>query len=70
MKCFKCNGDLIYLGANYHPNMIAMQLASLYIYCCSMCGQLEWSLTKEKCKFKWYKCDKDKLKELVGGKLC
>ena len=27
MKCFKCKGDLIYLGANYHPNMIAMAVA-------------------------------------------
>lgn len=65
-KSMCCNQDLIYLGANYHPNMIAIQLAPLFTYCCSSCGKLEWSTVKEKCKYKWYKYNKEKLKELIG----
>lgn len=59
-----CNKDLIYMGKGKGPINIFMDA---YIYCCSKCGKLEWSLEKEKCKYKWYKYDKEKLRALLMG---
>ena len=69
-KSMCCNADLIYLGKNNHPNIKALNLTPMYIYCCSECGNLEWSIgEKSKVKYKWYNYDKDKLKDLLNGKI-
>ena len=57
------NVDMIYCGKGKSPIMI---FAGAYIYCCSKCGKIEWSTDKEKCKYKWYEYDKNKLRELLG----
>lgn len=44
-----------------------MIFAGAYIYACNKCGKMEWSTEKERCKYNWYKYDKDKLKELLLG---
>ena len=59
-----CNKDLIYMGKGEGPIHI---FTGAYIYCCSKCGKLEWSSEKEKCKYKWYKYDKEKLRTLLMG---
>ena len=61
-KSMCCNKDMIYLGKGRGPIMIFM---GAYIYGCSQCGKLEWSLNKEKCKYKWYKFNKKQLKQLL-----
>ena len=48
-KSMCCNKDMIYLGKGRGPIMI---FVGAYIYGCSQCGKLEWSLNKEKCKYK------------------
>ena len=58
-----CNADMIYCGKGKSPIMI---FVGAYIYCCSKCGRIEWSTAKEKCKYKWYNYDTNKLKELLG----
>ena len=64
-KSMCCKQDMIYLGKNYHPNVLILFERPNYIYACSKCGNLEWSFNKEKCKYKWYKYNKDKLKKLL-----
>lgn len=64
-KSMCCAEDLIYLG--YGKNtLFSFALGNLYNYCCSKCGTIEWSTEKEKCKYKWYKYDTKKLRELLG----
>lgn len=43
-KSMCCNTDMIYLGKGKSPIMIFI---GAYIYCCSKCGRLEWSIEKE-----------------------
>lgn len=62
---FCCNADMIYLGKNNIRVPIRGVLGDTFNYCCSKCGKLEWSTEKEKCKYKWYKYDKEKLKKLL-----
>lgn len=59
---------MIYLGKSQR-NQLTSFLGDTFNYCCSKCGNFEWSTEKEKCKYKWYKFDKDKLKKLLklGG---
>lgn len=61
-----CHADLIYLGCGRNL-LFSFALGNLYHYCCSKCGTIEWSTVKEKCKYKWYKYDIAKLRELLGG---
>lgn len=61
-----CGVDVIYLGMNNKNTPIQSYIGNVYNYCCSRCGSLEWSTKKEKCKYKWYKYDKAKLKKLLG----
>ena len=63
-KSFCCNEDMIYLGKT-QKNQITQFLGDTYNYCCSKCGDVEWSTEKEKTKYKWYKFDKEKLKKLL-----
>lgn len=65
-KSMCCSEDMIYLGIGRGP--IFQFLKPLYLYCCSKCGNIEWSTNKEKAKYKWYKCDKERLKELLRVK--
>ena len=59
-----CKQDMIYLG--YGKNtLFSWALGSLYHYCCCKCGNIEWSTTKDKCKFKWYKYDTQELRKLL-----
>ena len=44
-----------------------MIFVGAYNYACSKCGKLEWSTEKEKCKYKWYNYNKDKLRKLILG---
>ena len=62
-----CNKDLIYLGCGRNT-LFSWALGDLYHYCCSQCGTIEWSSVKNKCKYKWYKYYKQKLKDLLGIK--
>lgn len=62
---FCCNKDMIYLGRNALKTSITQIIGITYNYCCSKCGGLEWSTEKEKCKYKWYKYDKEKFKKLL-----
>ena len=66
-KSMCCNEDMIYLGKNNINSPITQFLGTTYNYCCSKCGNCEWSTEKEKTKYKWYKFDKDKLRRLIGG---
>ena len=62
--CMSCKGDLIYLGIGKNI-FLNFALGSPVYYCiCSECGSIEWSSVKDKCKYKWYKYDKEKLKKL------
>lgn len=61
-----CKADMIYLGKNNTKTPITQMIGDIYNYCCSKCGNCEWSTEKEKCKYKWYKIDKEKLKEIIG----
>lgn len=63
-----CEKDMIYLGRGL-DTIFSFALGKLYFYCCSNCGNLEWSSVKGRCKYKWYKYDKVKLKELLKGNL-
>ena len=65
-KSMCCNADMIYLGRNNMRVPISQVIGDTYNYCCSKCGSCEWSTSKEKAKYKWYKFDKDKLKQLIG----
>lgn len=64
-KSMCCKKDMIYLGKNYHPNVITIMGEPTYIYICEKCGALEWSTYKDKCKYRWYKYDKERLEKLV-----
>lgn len=66
-KSMCCNENMIYLGKtnNYHKFILSFSLPIVYLYCCSECGNIEWSSYKEKTKYKWYKYDKQKLKKLI-----
>lgn len=66
-KSMCCNADMIYLGRNDMRVPITQVIGNTYNYCCSKCGSCEWSTSKEKTKYKWYKFDKNKLKGLIGG---
>lgn len=66
-KSMCCNEDMIYLGKNNMNTPITQLVGDIYNYCCSKCGNCEWSTEKEKAKYKWYKFDKDKLRRLIGG---
>lgn len=63
-KSMCCCEDMIYLGKGRGP--INIFIGGVYHYACNKCGKLEWSTEKEKCKYKWYKYDKDKLRKLLG----
>ena len=60
-----CNENMIYLGKNTIKAPITQLIGDIYNYCCSKCGKYEWSTEKERCKYKWYKYDKNSLKELL-----
>ena len=60
-----CNENMIYLGKNTIKTPITQLIGDIYNYCCSKCGKCEWSTEKERCKYKWYKYDKNSLKELL-----
>ena len=64
-----CNENMIYLGKNSIKAPITQVIGDTYKYCCSKCGKCEWSTEKVRCKYKWYKYDKNILKKLlkVGG---
>lgn len=64
-KSMCCNVDMIYLGKNNIHAPINQVIGDTYNYCCSKCGICEWSTEKEKCKYKWYKFDKEKLRKLI-----
>lgn len=64
-KSMCCNADMIYLGKNNIHVPITQVIGNTYNYCCSKCGNCEWSTAKEKCKYKWYKFDKEKLRKLI-----
>ena len=64
-KSHCCNEDMIYLGKNNMRTPIQLTIGDTFNYCCSKCGRCEWSTEKEKTKYKWYKFDRDKLKELL-----
>lgn len=61
-KSMCCNDDMIYCGKGKSPIML---FVDAYIYVCFRCGELEWSTKKEKCKYKWYKLDKNELKKIL-----
>ena len=69
-----CHEELIYLGANYDPNVLIMFEGPNYIYACSKCGRLEWSSDKRRTAIKWYNAEKklgitkEEFKELVLGR--
>lgn len=65
-KSMCCNEDMIYLGKGKCPITVFI---GAYNYACNKCGKLEWSTEKEKCKYKWYKYDKDKLKALLESQV-
>lgn len=67
-KSMCCNEDMIYLGKNNIHSPITQLIGDTYNYCCYKCGRCEWSTEKEKCKYKWYKFDKENLKVIIGGK--
>lgn len=64
-KSMCCNEDMIYLGKSSR-GLLTPYIGEIYNYCCYKCGSLEWSTFKEKTKYKWYKIDKEKLKEIIG----
>ena len=66
IKSHCCNADMIYLGKNDTRVPIHSVIGDTFNYCCYKCGRCEWSTVKEKSKYKWYKFDKDKLKELLN----
>lgn len=66
IKSYCCNADMIYLGKNNTMVPIHSVIGDTFNYCCCKCGRCEWSTTKEKSKYKWYKFDKDKLKNLLN----
>lgn len=63
-KSMCCNKDMIYLGYST-KDILSFALDKVYNYCCSECGNLEWSSEKDKCKYKWYKYDTQKLRDLL-----
>ncbi len=65
-KSMCCHEDMIYLGKNNMNTPITQLVGDIYNYCCSKCGNCEWSTKKEKTKYKWYKFDKNKLNRLIG----
>lgn len=66
IKSHCCNADMIYLGKNDTTVPIQSLIGDTFNYCCCKCGKCEWSTIKEKSKYKWYKFDKNKLKELLN----
>lgn len=66
IKSHCCNADMIYLGKNNTMVPIHSVIGDTFNYCCCKCGRCEWSTTKEKSKYKWYKFEKDKLKKLLN----
>lgn len=66
-KSMCCNADMIYLGKSNIHVPITQVIGNTYNYCCSKCGICEWSTAKEKCKYKWYKFDKEKLRKLIDA---
>lgn len=64
-KSMCCNKDMIYLGKNSIRTPIQSLIGTTFNYCCSKCGRCEWSTEKEKCKYKWYKYDTQKLRNLL-----
>ena len=66
-KCMTCKSDMIYLGLG-KSTILNFALEKTYMYICSECGSAEWSSEKERCKYKWYKFDRDKLEELFNMK--
>lgn len=64
-KSMCCNEDMIYLGKNNMKVPIYQIIGNTYNYCCSKCGNCEWFTEKERTKYKWYKFDKNKLKQLL-----
>lgn len=66
IKSHCCNANMIYLGKNNTRVPIQSLIGNTFNYCCCKCGKYEWSTIKEKSKYKWYKFDKDKLKELLN----
>ena len=67
-KCVSCKGDMIYLGIGKNA-ILNFVLEKFYYYVCSECGSIEWSSVKDKCKYKWYRYDTQKLKDLLGIKI-
>lgn len=66
-KSMCCGDEMIYLGKNRRGFLTPCK-EGFYNYCCYKCGSLEWSTSKEKAKYKWYKIDKEKLKEILRVK--
>lgn len=60
-----CKADMIYLGRNNIHLPITQLIGNTYNFCCYKCGGCEWSTEKERSKYKWYKFDKYRLKQLI-----
>lgn len=66
-KSVCCNEDMIYLGKNNMNTPLTQIIGDTFNYCCFKCGKCEWSTEKEKCKYKWYKFDKEELRKKIIG---